>query len=205
MKTWAQFLDYLLPDVPGCGVPFATQALRLAAEEFCDKTLIWAEQQDEQFTQAGVIEYDFDFPSDRKGVKMLSLLMDGRSIDPIAKEDLNPTWRTDTATKRCMFSVDLRTFYVLPPPGAGISLITECVLKPTSTAPGLPDFMFEDHRELIALGAKYRLMASPKKPWTDLELAGINRAEFNARCGDLAWSVERSRSRATRRSKPHFF
>lgn len=205
MKPWAAFLDYLLPEVPGCGVPFATQALKLAAEEFCNATLIWSEQQDEQLTRDGVIEYDFDFPSDRKGVKLLSVLLDGRSIDPVASDDLSPTWRTDTATRRCAFTFNLRTFYVLPPPGAGLSLITECALQPTSTAPGLPDFMFEDHREVIALGAKYRLMASPKKPWTDLELAGLNRSEFNAKCGDLAWSIQRSRSRARVRSKSHFF
>lgn len=60
MKKWADFYDYLLPDVPGCPLAMADLQLRQAAREFCEMTMAWVEWLDDVTTVADVLEYDFD-------------------------------------------------------------------------------------------------------------------------------------------------
>lgn len=205
MKPWAEFYDSLLPDVPGCTPAMANVALRHASREFCERTLAWSVWLDPQGTNAVSPEYDFEIDQTQEVVKLLAATLDGIPVTVLSVNDLPANWRERPCGARGVFTEDRRAFTVLPQPAAGLKLRTRVALKPSMTSAGVEEAFFAQFVEDICAGAKARLMASPKKPYSDPTLSGMHRGTFDRRCDQVAVQVAKSFSRAPRRTKPNFF
>lgn len=59
------------------------------------------------------------------------------------------------------------------------TLSYQLVLEPTIDSTTFATWVLNDYAETIAAGAIARLLAIPKKPWTDLASAAVYRATFN--------------------------
>ncbi len=70
---------------------------------------------------------------------------------------------------------------------------------------GVEDFIHEQYAEVIASGAKARLMLSPKKPYTDGTLSAYHRGVFDSKCSEIAWQVAKSHGNTPRRTRSHYF
>lgn len=204
MKTWAEFYDHVLPDVPDCNPAMADIALRHAAREFCEKTKAWDEWRGPEKTTATTIQMDFDISPLEEVVKLLGATLDGEDLRVRSVNDLPANWMTNSGLQGIV-TIDRSSYYVVPQRAAGLSVLTRLALKPSNTGTGVSDQLFAHYVEEIATGAKARLMLSPKKPYSNLALAAVHAKDFQDATADVARKVEKSFSRNGRRVTPMYF
>ena len=168
MKPWSAFYDYVLPDVPGCGNLAADVALRQSAQAFCNAAKVWRETLDATVVEAGNYVYDFDIGHDQEVVEIIEARLDGA---PYAVQ-------RDRRGKTGLRYVDGQTFELGRGVPVGAALTLDVVLRPAPNAYGVEDDIYTAHSEALASGAKARLMRSPKKPYTDFNLAQLHEQHF---------------------------
>jgi hypothetical protein len=185
MKTYEQFLDGVMPYVPGCPVPMAINAIRESVIELCEKTLLLQRDHDPVDVIANTVDYDFDTQSGYRVFKIMRAWYKDVELIPTAPDDITdpalynqniPGITLSKDAPRIITQKDDVTFSVLPVPKDTLrSAITMRVaLKPTRTSTSIEDFIFEDYAETIYAGARFRLMIVPAKPYTNPDLALAN-------------------------------
>lgn len=185
MKTYEQFLDGVMPYVPGCPVPMAINAIRESVIELCEKTLLLQRDHDPVDVIANTVDYDFDTQSGYRVFKIMRAWYKDVELIPTAPDDITdpalynqniPGITLSKDVPRIITQKDDVTFSVLPVPKDTLrSAITMRVaLKPTRTSTSIEDFIFEDYAETIYAGARFRLMIVPAKPYTNPDLALAN-------------------------------
>lgn len=205
MKLWAAFFDHLLPDVPGCQPPMAAIALRHAAQAFCERTRAWDVWLDPTTTVDGISGYDFEISNTQEVVKLLGATLNGQDLRVLSVNDLPDGWMDKDTGVRGIVTQDRRLFYVLPTPAADLTVKTRVALKPSNTGTGVSDELFAHYLDVICVGARARLHASMKKPYSSPALAESCKADFESLSAQIARKVEKSFSRTPRRTLPHFF
>ena len=205
MKTWPEFYDHVLPDVPDCNPAMADIALRHAARQFCDGTLAWHEWRGPVNTVALITEYSFAVAATEEVVKLLGATLDDLPLTVQAFNDLPINWKVSPGVSGGNLTEDRRSYFVVPARAAGLKVKTWVALKPSNSATGVSDVIFAQYLEQIAMGAKSRLMMSPKKPYTDMNLGAVLAMNFKDAIADTAIKVAKSFSRNPRRVKPMFF
>ena len=156
--------------------------------------------------------YAVTYPSGATMAKGLNAWFNDSWLEPISQDDLNDTlngpyfrwsndnWRTDLQIPtRWYFSDDNTVGLAMPPDGTG-NLRIEAALKPTRASTTLPTVLWERYIEVIAHGAKGRLMLVAKKPYTDLKLGQWHMQEFHSGISDAMIGVAKARTRAPLRS-----
>jgi hypothetical protein len=185
MKTYEQFLDGVMPYVPGCPVPMAINAIRESVIELCEKTLLLQRDHDPVDVIANTVDYDFDTQSGYRVFKIMRAWYKDVELVPTAPDDITdpalynqniPGIELSKDAPRIITQKDDVTFSVLPVPKDTVrSAITMRVaLKPTRTSTSIEDFIFEDYAETIYAGARFRLLIVPAKPYTNPDLALAN-------------------------------
>lgn len=201
MKTWDQFLRDVLPDVTGCPEPVAEHAIMRAAQEFCMGSRAWRVWLDPVTTRENVTEYDIELEPSTILARLENATLDGRIIDVLAQEDLRPDWKTNSnGLSTCVFTQDGQTVTLLPAQTAGMSLLIEASLQPTDDAQGVPDFIHQQYAEIIAMGAKARLMRQANKPYTDFAQSLSLRSDFEGLTNSAG--IRRMRGMTSTRSRP---
>lgn len=200
MKTWADFKDWVLPEVTGAATELVEFYVREAATEFLRKTGILKVEIDPIALTAEVPTYDVDVPSGY-GVARLEDLWLGeqplfpRSTDQLAQMYSN--WQTVEGLPLYYFNEDPLTVRLVPVPDRSDydNVTGWAVLKPLRTATGVEDWIFEDWVDVIAAGAKSMLMAMKQKPWTDPARSAELRVEYYAGCDRAKIKVNQSGTR----------
>ncbi len=169
-------LDVII-DVAGAPMPLVEREVRYASIDFCDFTMAWRVPLDEVPIVGGTSEYEFTLPDDSVIATVFYLGQDGVRLLPTTErvlDDDQGAWRASdsTATAAQWFYLPDRTKVrlALTPSAAGLMGLT-VALKPGQTAKTLPDFIFEHHVEALRAGALARLLAQPRKDWSDPQLA----------------------------------
>lgn len=175
MKTWASFHPHVLPDVIGCPIPTVDHALREAAREFCLTTKAWQETEDVQ-ADAGQTLFDFETPNGADLVKVIRASVAGKDLSIFSA--LPADWATNTPPAG-LYHASTTEYMLFPLPSEGQTISVTLALRPSVTATGVGDLVFERHAADIAAGAKARLMRSPRKDWTDLNQSAIEQAMFD--------------------------
>ncbi len=157
---YKEFLPRVMPEVIGCPVPVVLQAIRDAVREFCEKTWIWQEVVNCTITEDDR-ELVLDIPAGSRLVSVRYLLEDGREE---AVPD-NLFIRTDDFEFEFEAEKDR-------------AMQARVCLKPQETSTNCPDWIFNDHAESVAYGAKARLMYDKRKAWGDPQLATLNHQLF---------------------------
>lgn len=205
MKTWADLYPFVLPAAPEAPNPTVDHALRLAAQEFCERTRAWDVWLAPQNTVLDDQDYSFTTEAGQDVVKLLQATLAGDALPVLSVNDLPADWKANPGALRGMFTQDRKTFWILPPPAAGIAVATRVALKPSHDATGISDELFAHYAQDIATGAKAHLLAIPRQPFTDIVLAEQARQIFDSRCFSVARQVEKSFSRTPRRTVARFF
>lgn len=197
--------DDVLPDLPGCPPLIALNAIRNAAIEFCEITRIYRVDLTPIIILANTPTYAYaGMPSGTVVHEPLHSVFGTSRILPKAPDDLQEQfgddWRTKTGTPLFIVGEDERTVRVVPYPTADLSdtLKLWVAIKPSDAATTIEQRLFEEYRTVIADGAKALLMASPKKTYTDKEMAAFYAGKFNVSCS----SIQRRAGRGFLRSRP---
>jgi hypothetical protein len=178
----SKFLPYVLPHVPGCTDPFAEQAVRDAADEFCQFSRAVREALEPITLAVGVSDYEIS--SETAGCvvyDVTDVMIDGSPIEPIQPEIINRL--ALPLSKGAMF-------YTIPFPGTirlvgkptehQTTLTMTGIIRPMESSTSVPDVLLNDWRDTIVSGALTRLMAVPEQPFTNTALVSYHRSFFNS-------------------------
>ncbi len=200
MKKWESFYPYVLPDVPGCPDPIVDQALVLATREFCERTLIWQVDPDADTTIADVAEYDFDTDQHQEVIEFVSATLNGKPLAIVAENDLPADWKTSQqGLCECAFTLDRVRFTIVPTPTAAYDLTTKLIVRPSLSAPGVDDRIFDQYARQIGFGAKANLMMANNRPYSNMPLAAVNRGLFEDAIHRAALTHSRGHAKRRRR------
>lgn len=185
--SWDKLLPLLAPHIPGVPEVSMRQALAASAAEFLGRTHLWREQLDPQTVTPG--EATYTLFADAVVESILWARLDGSDLYPtdvrvvpalpVAPGRPTHYWRaSDTAI----------TLY--PTPNAPGELDALVALKPTRSASGIEDWIYETWADTIVDGAIWNLANIPHKSWSNLERAQYHKARFdraavNARVRDV--------------------
>lgn len=214
--TLSEFYPYVLPEVKGCPEPLADIHILAASIEFCAKTHYWLYTHAAIDLVADTKTYTISRPSIYVEIETIidPVYINGQKVWQKTKEWLDANisdWQSTSGSTPL--------YYTIPSPGVirpvpypdanitgGIEEIT-LALKPKPNATLLEDFLFDEFYEVIANGAKARLMEMPEKEWSNPNLAMYYQGKF-----DHAVVMARTKAKSGyntdhryRRSKAHFF
>lgn len=197
MTPWNNFYDFALPDLPGCPPGALNMALREAAIVFCEHSLGWKQTHSPVAVVAGTSEYLFAPPLESVVHAVIHAGFNGRAVEPYASQSDRQIeqWRKRTGTPEYIAG-DATSLTLIPEPDSDGILTMAVVLKPSPTAAGIDDSMFNEYRAAIIHGALARLMLSPKKPYTNAQLAAYHRHQFTIETAAAGTRAARKFSRA---------
>jgi hypothetical protein len=137
---------------------------------------LWREYLDEETTFADEPEYLLLGTGVIVSVEGVSL--EGAALRPLHFQDIHPDRVHDVGRPLGFFLVTDTTLRLWPTPDSEYRFITQAILKPSKTARGVEDFLFESYADDIINGALHRLRKIPDKEWSNLSLAEINRLSY---------------------------
>lgn len=189
MKTYEQFLDEVMPHVPGCPNAIAINAIRNAAIEFCEKSLVVQRDHELVSVVRNVADYDLEAPTGQVVAKIMRAWFQATPLMPIAPDEVGSirvyNARAEGADgpgdPRYIIQKNDTTFslYPVPKENKPLSIFMRVAMKPSRASTQVEDVLFEDYLETIAAGARARLMLMPGKPYTSPELALANKTLFD--------------------------
>lgn len=197
MTPWTQLYDYYLNDVPGCTFTLATRALRMAAQEFCERTRAWKVYLPEQVAVAGQAEYQFAPGLDQRIVRTISAKIDGRDVDLLTPDQARPG-------AHGIVVHDERRFTVYPALAAGQKIVFYCAVAPSNTATSIDDALYDRYARAIAIGAKAELFGMKRQPFSDADATLDERAKFEVEIMKAITNVAHHSSSAPLRVKGSF-
>lgn len=202
MKLWSDFYDLMAPDVPGCPFAAVDTTLRQAAIAFCENSLVWTYEHPPVSMLAGTASYGFVPPAGAVVHAIIQAEIDGREIDSLTAEaDIQAAnCRNQMGTPEYVLG-GATLLTLVPIPGAAGTLMMTVALKPSPDANGIEDSIFNEYREAIIHGALARLTLSPKKPYTNAQLAQYHGQQFAIKTGNAGMRVARSYTRAPLRTR----
>lgn len=176
--TWDSFFPYVQPHVPGCPEIVITAHLQEAAADFCERSEVWRFDIEKDFTSKNTSDYEIDVPTGAVLANVLNLYVDTLPIKRVSDRhfDLPQNFTTSRPTYYSLYQDSQIRFY--PTPDSKYTFDGTGVLKPSLTATGVEDFIFENHGRTIACGALGKLAIIPNKEWTNPELASYYTAKF---------------------------
>lgn len=198
MKTFEAFFPDLLPLVPGCPEPVAKFALRRAAQRFCELTLAWRANMDPIYLTPGIDEYDLNLETTAELVRIEKALIGDRDMHVLTPNDCVSRHRP------YIECADKKTVFVNPTPTVEALLTITASLKPSNSATGVEDFLYDQYVSVIANGASGLLKQHPAKLYSAANGREVW-VEFESRCAGIKLSKWRGHGRNTPRTRANFF
>lgn len=181
--TFDELLYRIRPSVPGAADPMIRQQLVLGARQFCRESHYWVEQVAAVYPYEGQRYYQLQLPED---AEVLALASATQKDEPVR------------ATVNFLGALELD---YLPKEDDG-QIEIRLVLQPVKSADSLPDRIGQDYGQALVSYALSQLLIQPKKEYTDRELAGFHRAEFNTTVDEARYRRQIGNSEQPRRVAP---
>jgi hypothetical protein len=191
MTPYESFFPYILPEVPGAPEPVVLMAIRNSCIEFCERSLILTRDHDPISLIPKVIDYDLDPPiSETVIIKVQRAFVEGSPINALAPDHIHipaiynrayEDYEENPSTPQYYLQKDERSITVWPVPDKRYrnGLTMRVAMKPTRSSESVDDVIFEEYAEVIASGALQRLMSSAGKPYSNIQMAAVNKMMFD--------------------------
>jgi hypothetical protein len=157
VKTWDNFFPYVQPHVPGCPEIVIQTHLQEAAAEYIARSELWRFDIESDFTSKNTSDYEIDVPTGAVLENILTLFVNGAAAKRVTDRHFQVSNTADNSAP------------------SSFSIYQD---KPSLSATGVEDFIFETHGRSIACGAIWRLTVIPGKEWSNPELAMYYKTEF---------------------------
>jgi len=198
-----------MPDVAGCPITVALNAIRNSAIEFANQSRVWRDPIEDVATAQGVPEYPLVTvnPSDEEIIALYKCQFDDQTwpLSTIPVIHLDNARLSTTEQKPRWFNqptpASIELFYTAD---AVYTLRCQAILKPTKASTFGPDFFYNDWLEPIAAGAKARLLAM-KRPWGDKSMVSYHRRLFINGWTEARIRDSKSNVASSSRAKPQAF
>ena len=191
MKYWEDFFSEVMPYVENCPAIIAKSHIKNAAIEFCQRTSLWRFELDPISISNNVHTYEIEFELGHdETISSLeyATLVENSQTNPLgittfaSMNNTGPGWQTTTGqTPESVMLTNTENLRVYPIPERDIanSLFVGVILKPSRDSAGLPDWIFEQYAEVIAHGAKARLMGMKGRDWYSPEEGLDEQSDFD--------------------------
>jgi hypothetical protein len=183
----------LQPTVPGCPRQTIIQYIRDAAIKTCERTLAWRYQIPKFDLTPGTYIYDYRNPFDTDVHAVFKAFQNDSPLEVLTLDralELYPAWADkytttgDIATygsqPRSITEISPSQFAVLPLPDAVRTYTVRMfvALKPTRSASGMDEAVFNDLEDAIMHGALQMLLVLPNTNWSDKDLASYHARQY---------------------------
>jgi len=179
--SWESFLQEVMPDVSGCPISLAENAIRNAAIEFCNQSRVYRIKLANLNTVDGTNEYTLVTPADTEVISLnkVRLTIDAVPLPefPLGHQDRYALSTIKNKPNNWLQNTP-STIRFDPVPDAAYEVQLWAILKPTRASVDGPDFLFNDWLEPIAHGAKARLKAMKGRGWYDPASLKFHRRQF---------------------------
>lgn len=155
---WSDFGPYVHPFVVGLPEPVLHHHVRLAAIEFCRKTLCWTKRLD-MHSAYGMHEIEVDPELQAKFVKIKQVQIDGRDWGLVHAEHGIALAATETG-EQFAFTENGQNLFVYPNQKPGTPILVRAAMEPTLKA-SLLHADLDEHAPDIAHGAVASIMRLP--------------------------------------------
>lgn len=218
IRPLTDLLSMVRPLVNGCPIPFALQALRIAAIRYCERTSCWRHIASYDVTdQGGAVVCPYYAAIHR----FETADMDHWPLTPVQYSHIEPSDRdaeaSDNAVPRYITQISPGTVNVYPFRTGRLTV--SLFLKPRignewcPTLEGpfddafdvIPEFLVQQHGHIIADGALEVLMLTPNQPFTNYDLGMRHAAKFEKAMDATDSTSIRGQQRARLRAKPQWF
>ena len=203
--TYDTFFPEILPSLLGCPEIVAFNAVRNTCIEFCTETWYW---EHECFPQPGVPtigEYDPDIPPNTKLLGIRGIWYDGRVLRPADIGKLKKIyWNQNVfdAVGDPIFFVqnDADQVRLVPVPNVpsvfqGIEMLV--AVAPLRSSTSVIGNIYERYAETIAHGTKARLMGLPGQPFSNPQMAVMERRQYLYEQAQAKALVQRNKTAMT--------
>jgi hypothetical protein len=196
MKLWSDFYDLVLPHVPNCPDVAVDIALRQSAITFCEQSKAWTYTYPDIAVAIGVSQYSYNPPDQSAVDTVIHAEFSDCEIGVNVSENNLPIrdWRDQTGTPQYVLGGSTGITLV-PSPDIDGTLSLIVTLKPSPTAIGVDDTIYNEYREALAYGAVAQLMISPKKPYSNPQLAAYYQELFIIKTGQAGIRSDRNYTR----------
>lgn len=183
-KAWSDWFDEVLPDVPGCPQNVASNAIKNAAIEFCERGLAYIVDHPAVDGVADQSTYDWNPGAGLRIVRPETVWYDKKELTPKTRDELAAMyayWPDEVGTPVYFVQDGLEQFILVPKPEADLvgAVRAKVTVRPDRTATTIDDAIWENYLEQIAYGAKAKLLKMQRKPWTNYPLGNEYLAKFN--------------------------
>ena len=166
---------------------FVRQSMIETTREFCRETGYWREDLTAEDTVADQHTYALTLPSDSEVVSFEDVYYSTKRRLEVKTgaqlNNINEQWRTQTGEPYYYMRIDnasIRLVYTPTEAETG-AIQTRAILQPALSTTTIDDKILTDYDEAIIHGTLYRILRTPGKVWTDLQLATFYEQLFRAK------------------------
>lgn len=173
-KTLEDFYPFVTVHVVGCSYPLIDHAIRQSAIAFCQRSLAWNGTLDAETLTADDLPYRIAGEETYAVVHdILNVFVDDKRMSKsnARKLDKRGNWRAEVGIPEAYVVLSNDVIDLWRRPEESVSVIATVVYNPKQDTNSLPDILYNEYAEMIAAGARARLMAIPNKPWSDAAMA----------------------------------
>lgn len=144
-----------------------TDHLKEAAAVFCARSEVWQYDIETDYTYASEPDYEIDIPTNTVLENITVLYVAGTPITRIADKGYvqPPTQSNGQPRQYTMYQNHHVRFF--PTPDTTYAFQGRGVLKPSLSATGVEDFIYQTHGRCIAYGALSNVLMIPMKEWSN--------------------------------------
>lgn len=206
MKAWLDAEYLVAPSAPLAPLPELETAVHLAAREYFMKSLAWVYYLDTFPSEAGESEYDVLEVPNTEIVKVLAAHYDGYPLLPLTAADFQgETAKGNSGAARAITNRG-GTMLIHPAPADdGRTILVQVALRPSLSARGLDDDLWNEHIDRIAPGAIARILEIPGRQYTSPNDAMKKRGEFLDEINRASVRAMKARTRARMPGRPRFY
>ena len=205
---YTQWLPYIQVNVPDCPKALIVEAIRQKVIEFCQRSLFLRQELDGFYTVADDNEYDLSPPVDNNIAQLLTLKVNKRELEPKTQDDLEEIyqeWRDQEGQPSYFFLKNTYTAILVPKPIGVYPVRILVALKPTQSAQGVDESIFEEYKDAIKHGALAYLMLMAEKSWSNPNMSAIYQSQYDAAVTDAQSRANQGYAhRKTFRAKPNY-
>lgn len=204
-------VERLLADVPGAPpLELVREEMMEAVREFCRQSWVWNETSDPLPVHPKLARYEIEAPSGGVAAKILSLSYMGRELDAVKPDWVEQQFGSFTGIApgepRWYTQEDSEELVLIPPPATRerAAMTMRVAFMPRRDAERIPALLLEHHRDALLDGARARMFAQPRKPWTDFEAADLFQQRFEAAIWKAKQASQAGLVRVVKRTVPRY-
>ena len=207
-------LNDLVRDValvaPSAAAPIIAEQLRLAADEFCERTRCWTMFLDPIDVEEGEVLYPLSMHANAVPIEVASLSLNGKTLDPdqlpgiFNRDDYLDGLESGIPDK--FYQVDATAVALNKLPameGEAWTLMAAVYARPSPATLIVPDWLMRDQRSTFIAGGKAKILTLPA--WYNERLAAIEQGKFERAVSKMAWRASKGFVKRQEGTNPSYF